>query len=942
MPIYEYQGQEYDIATTDHAEAKRKILAYLQRATAEDRASQVPSLANIQPQIQPSRNPSLIERIVGGFETGATVATSALSMPAAAVGGFVEGMRTSAPKIGTPEHNRMVEERARQIQQGMTYQPKTETGKEYLQTLGKAMQESKIPPYVPMPGFQPNLVKPAIQEAGQIARSTAGVPVDVAKGALGRATGYIAKPGEQPIGYQTASSRIPLGETYVEPKEWQRFQQGQLPYGEFPQERPISQLPRNRVEQAALAMSGGQMPYPGQAARSFGERIGETYQNPIQAAVDIGSLFTTGIPIMTAGRTALATGQGIADYLLSKRGFDPNLPKTMAEYRSGARPMPGAPSQGAINQTIQDLAASKVTGPVIPENMVAAQGGRPEPRLNLPDQQPVQQPTVQPAVPAQPQPVQQAPVQQAPVQQAPVQQAPVQPVNPIEAIYTQATQAGLAKDDLRKTVVATRAQQIVKEQKDAGLVVDKKTSQNLAAREADAYLAQIEEQTRAARQVERERIEAEKRAAFEATPEGQQQLARTQEIDAALAADPGLKPFLDEYRHTGSGRDRAIASQDVWDDIKQRRQREIEQENRPKQSNPEIQAKIEALRNKPMFTEEETAARQAAVSKVETPVATEAKSTTTTTTELPSKREFRGGLKLTLNGTVSKRGKQIKVDQAGIDDYLRSQGLDPVSVNVNLINLSVADARREIFDAVYSAVKNKLPKEKRATRAEIAARGAESMPPTMGEVRKDLYGTRKTGETNEQFEARVKTEFDRRYAPYAAKLEKIEQRDEKLMRVMGKTTGGSLFEAGKTSEQPKTTGMSPALQERLKQMQARGNYKPPKGLMEMSTGMRDRAQAAQDLFGDFLSGKQAKPTDFETTYTIPQGIVEEIKRPGYHNITITHSDGTKTIMKKHTIGDHTEYNVSKTDKFGMPRSQGTTKTKPDGWSSIEDEFTKGK
>jgi len=170
MPIYEYQGQEYDIATTDHAEAKRKILAYLQRATAEDRASQVPSLANIQPQIQPSRNPSLIERIVGGLETGATIATSALSMPAAAVGGFVEGMRTSAPKIGTPEHNRMVEERARQIQQGMTYQPKTETGKEYLQTLGKAMQESKIPPYVPMPGFQPNLVKPAIQEAGQIAR----------------------------------------------------------------------------------------------------------------------------------------------------------------------------------------------------------------------------------------------------------------------------------------------------------------------------------------------------------------------------------------------------------------------------------------------------------------------------------------------------------------------------------------------------------------------------------------------------------------------------------------------------------------------------------------------------------------------------------------------------------------------------------------------------
>ncbi len=29
MPIYEYQGQQYDIETTDHAEAKNKILAYL-------------------------------------------------------------------------------------------------------------------------------------------------------------------------------------------------------------------------------------------------------------------------------------------------------------------------------------------------------------------------------------------------------------------------------------------------------------------------------------------------------------------------------------------------------------------------------------------------------------------------------------------------------------------------------------------------------------------------------------------------------------------------------------------------------------------------------------------------------------------------------------------------------------------------------------------------
>ena len=34
MPIYEYKGQQYDIATEDHAEAKSKILSYLEKQAA--------------------------------------------------------------------------------------------------------------------------------------------------------------------------------------------------------------------------------------------------------------------------------------------------------------------------------------------------------------------------------------------------------------------------------------------------------------------------------------------------------------------------------------------------------------------------------------------------------------------------------------------------------------------------------------------------------------------------------------------------------------------------------------------------------------------------------------------------------------------------------------------------------------------------------------------
>jgi hypothetical protein len=47
MPIYEYQGQQYDIATEDHAEAKAKILSYLDKQSApKTPASTEPDLAS--------------------------------------------------------------------------------------------------------------------------------------------------------------------------------------------------------------------------------------------------------------------------------------------------------------------------------------------------------------------------------------------------------------------------------------------------------------------------------------------------------------------------------------------------------------------------------------------------------------------------------------------------------------------------------------------------------------------------------------------------------------------------------------------------------------------------------------------------------------------------------------------------------------------------------
>jgi hypothetical protein len=186
-------------------------------------------------------------------------------------------------------------------------------------------------------------VNRAVASTGRGVKNVVGGASDIAGGAIGRGTGYIAEPGKAPVGYQVPSSRAPLRNTVMLPEDVAKFERGEMPYGQMPTEVPIQQLPRNAVERTALKLSGGEIPYQGQAARAFGERLGETYRNPFTAALDIGSLFTTGVPLVTAARTGLAGVQGAADAILARRGLDPNLPTRLADYQSGARPMPGTP-----------------------------------------------------------------------------------------------------------------------------------------------------------------------------------------------------------------------------------------------------------------------------------------------------------------------------------------------------------------------------------------------------------------------------------------------------------------------------------------------------------------------------------------------------------------------------------------------------------------------
>ena len=199
----------------------------------------------------------------------------------------------------------------------------------------------------------------SVAPVGRAVKSVAQVPVDVARGAVGRATGYIAEPGATPRGYQVPSSRVPLGETYIPAEAMSELQRG-MPISES-SIRPISELAPGPV----LALSGGEIPVAGQAARAFGERLGETYSNPYTAAADIGSMFLTGgVPVLTAGRGALGLAQAGADAYLARKGFTSLTPEQRATLNAGGNPFYVPPTAGPVAPTAQPQPATPAGFPV--------------------------------------------------------------------------------------------------------------------------------------------------------------------------------------------------------------------------------------------------------------------------------------------------------------------------------------------------------------------------------------------------------------------------------------------------------------------------------------------------------------------------------------------------------------------------------------------------
>lgn len=104
--------------------------------------SNVDRIPGILPQAQPKPEPGLIDKTIGGAEALLSAGTA---IPAGLAGNVAGAVRAvTGGKYGTQEGVRQGEGVASSVAQAMTYQPRTDSGKETLSTIGNIIDASKI------------------------------------------------------------------------------------------------------------------------------------------------------------------------------------------------------------------------------------------------------------------------------------------------------------------------------------------------------------------------------------------------------------------------------------------------------------------------------------------------------------------------------------------------------------------------------------------------------------------------------------------------------------------------------------------------------------------------------------------------------------------------------------------------------------------------------
>lgn len=516
----------------------------------------------------------------GAAETAATVGTGLGSQVLGAMGGVAEAMRGGAPKLGTPESNRLAIERAKQIQQGATYQPRTEMGQEMLGGLASGLEASRIPPY--LAGIPPNVAASAARQAQpgiqQAARAAAQPIVSAAQAPRNVIRGFVNP--EQGLKQ--------IEPTMVKPQAVQQFLDEKLNARQVLNPENLVQTDevlKSDLDKLARIISNDQVPYTGKLSEAFGARMREAYEHPYGGWLEGASLLATGfglgIPLpLSAMSKATKTLSDL--YLQRKLGYNPRFASEF-ERRAAQEAEQQAMTQRSAGPV---MPSTGISGVRMPEIYNIQTGPYSVPKGTGADafssgyaQQVSGITTTPPPGPSpiritQPMPTAQtAPSPAAMTPAAPTQAAPT---NIIAQLDQQISSLGLKGDAAKNAVINSRAQQLIKENKAKGIVLSKEDAKAIAIKESETFFgektkteAQLRSQAfrekQAKQQAEAEALEA----ARKATPEYQ---ARVREIEE-LEKDPYFAKEFNDFANaakTRTYRDTALDDQAVLNKIKER------------------------------------------------------------------------------------------------------------------------------------------------------------------------------------------------------------------------------------------------------------------------------------------------------------------------------------------------------------------------------------
>ena len=327
MPVYEYQGQNYDIATDDPAEAKQKILNHLGTTPADtDRSTALQKFG----QATASLADTGLNAITGGLDYGAyNLARAAGLSPEQATA------QTTSPKdvigraFGVQNTPGYQAELSRRIMSGVgsatnaVAQPIASATGLPTEDVNSMLQSGMMAasPYVPrVTSAVGQGVKTAAQGAGNLVK---GVAYDLPRGAL-RGMAY-------PEGTGANTALVPIKPTYYEHGAVNQFMKDQMPVNELEQHQLSSaDLYQNKpVSNWAYGMApenaAGEklVPAAGKFFEGVGENIGSGIRkNPLQGAVDLAGLYTGAGPVGSMIKSVPAMASGL---LQKATNFEPGF-----------------------------------------------------------------------------------------------------------------------------------------------------------------------------------------------------------------------------------------------------------------------------------------------------------------------------------------------------------------------------------------------------------------------------------------------------------------------------------------------------------------------------------------------------------------------------------------------------------------------------------------